>query len=94
MQDNLIRLIYSLLNVLPHESIDTLLTYVKKSWDEISSRGLEYRLYNIIQALGTITDVNNIKELVDGIVSGSDDMWGIAENYCYDYFVLNDMLLI
>ena len=47
-----------------------------------------------MQAMGTIEDTTNIKDLVDGIVSGADEMWAIAENYCYDYFVLNDMLLL
>lgn len=94
MQERLKNLVKSLHTVLPYSSEDALLTYISASWEEISSRGQEYRLYNIIQALGTITEQKNIQDLVEGIVSGSEEMWAIAENYCYDYFVLNDMLLL
>ena len=94
MQERLINIINTLSNKLPDQCVDNLLTYVKSSWTEITLRGQEYRLYNITQAMGTIEDTTNIKDLVDGIVSGADEMWAIAENYCYDYFVLNDMLLV
>lgn len=76
------------------EGIAPLEDYIKSpAWAEIEAQGKEYRLCNIIRSLQGLTDVDTVKSLVEYITSGSEAKWSIVENYCYDFYILNEIIL-